>query len=387
MRGGCAIWLLALSSHVYGQTQNSDTGIAADQCYRSGSNKLVLCSQTDLVRQDGHIGRDVSAPEAADGRLGFSYTKICNSGELAGAGACPADPPLGEGRDEWGCTLDNVDGVVFEVKTATGPRAGNLLYTNYNSRYDPEGLMYASTNTFGYVAMLNSMQLCGATDWVFEHATKVHTLLNYGGAPKHVAMLDPLFFPNTVAGKHWTSSDHPFPTSQAWMVDLHKGTITHDDDRSVPHYVLANRKVNVAVDVRREYADDGREVVDRSPYARAIWRRCVSGMEWDGTTCVGEPLRLTHEQALVHAAEVAAQTGLNWRLPNVKELTWLVERSNQHPSANPKPFPCTPPEAFWTSTPFVSRNQRAWTVNFDFGVAEPVPRSTAAVVRLVRSVE
>lgn len=387
MRRGCAIWLLVLSSHVFGQTQNADSGIGPDQCYRSGSNKLVACSGTDLLRQDGHLGRDVSFANDADGRLGFAYRKVCNSGESAGAGTCPLDPALGEGHDDWGCTLDQVDGVMFEVKQATGPRAGSLLYTNYNSKYDPLGLKNASTNTFGYLAMLNSMQLCGASDWVFEHVTKVHTLVNYGGTPSHQSMLDPVFFPNTAAGLHWTSSDHPFPTSQAWMINLRKGSITHADDRSEPHHILANRKVNVAVDDRRDYDDSGREVVDRNPYVRAIWQRCVVGMGWDGTNCIGEPLRLTHEQALVHAAEVAAQTGLNWRVPNVKELTWLVERSNRHPAISTAPFPATPPEACWTSTPFVPAPRQAWIVNFDFGVAEPLPRSTAAVVRLVRSVE
>lgn len=386
MRGGSAIWLLALSSHVYSQNLNSDTGIGADQCYRSGSNAPVACSDTDLPLQDGHVGRDVQVPDATDGRLGFSYSKVCHSGEVAGTGTCPTDPSLGDGPDDWACTRDNVSGAVFEVKTASGPRAGSLRYTNYNSKYNPRGKVHAASNAQGYIDLLNSMQLCGASDWVFDHATRVQSIVNYGSSALQ-PMLDPLFFPNIAIGTYWTSSNHPNPRSQGWSISLRHGTIAHDDERSVRHYMLANRPAKTPIGSRWELADENREVIDRIAYARAIWRRCVAGMEWDGATCTGEPQRMTHEDALRHAADVAAQTGRNWRLPNVKELTWLIERSSWSPAIDVKPFPATPPEAVWASTPFIPNPGNAWTVDFDFGVAAPLPRSSAAVVRLVRSVE
>jgi hypothetical protein len=60
----------------------TDTGITASQCYAAGSDVLVSCTSATAIAlnasQDGMIGRDVSTPDAADGKLGFSYSSVPN---------------------------------------------------------------------------------------------------------------------------------------------------------------------------------------------------------------------------------------------------------------------------------------------------------------------
>ena len=76
---------------------------------------------------------------------------------------------------------------------------------------------------------------------------------------------------------------------------------------------------------------DGSEVRDTSASAQLVWRRCVEGMSWDGTTCVGVAIRFTQQQALQHAQKLTAMTGLGWRVPSVKEQNGLVQREIETP--------------------------------------------------------
>lgn len=86
-------------------------------------------------------------------------------------------------------------------------------------------------------------------------------------------------------------------------------------------------------------------------------------MTWSGTTCTGTAAFFSHEEALRRGQ---SQTG--WRLPNVKELASIVDRSRVSPAADPVAFPGTPPEWTWTSTPYAGEPQHAWVVGFDYGV-------------------
>ena len=113
------------------------------------SGNASICDPSHPAGQDCHYGRDKAA---ADGTLtktggstlnngianGFDYTKVCNSGQLAGQGTCPADPALGAGADDWACTKDNVTGLIWEVKTTSGLRNQNHTYTWFNTN-SPDG--------------------------------------------------------------------------------------------------------------------------------------------------------------------------------------------------------------------------------------------------------
>lgn len=113
---------------------------------------------------------------------------------------------------------------------------------------------------------------------------------------------------------------------------------------------------------------------------RFVWRRCSEGQTWSGRTCLGTPGLFTHEQALK-----MAQLQPGWRLPTIKELTLLTERSKSMPAINTDAFPGTPGKPFWTSTPVPSLLGSAWAVDFSNARTIKVPRSTLSHVRLVRT--
>lgn len=135
---------------------------------------------------------------------------------------------------------------------------------------------------------------------------------------------------------------------------------------------------------RYTVSPDGTEVTDSR--TQQVWRRCAEGQTWDGSTCAGIATTFTHEQALAHAS-----TQIGWRLPNVKELASLVDRSRNNPAIDTTAFPATSSTWFWTSSPWVQVHQSdvAWIVDFSNGKVAGYGRydeyrDSVVRVRLVR---
>lgn len=130
---------------------------------------------------------------------------------------------------------------------------------------------------------------------------------------------------------------------------------------------------------RFSYSSDGSEVTDSK--TGLIWRRCIEGMSWSGSTCTGTAGTSTYVAALT---QVKSQTG--WRLPNVKELTSIVDRGRSNPSIDVTVFPATPSSWFWSSSAYAGNSGLAWCVGFDYGSVEyfNLRHFDRPVVRLVR---
>jgi hypothetical protein len=75
----------------------------------------------------------------------------------------------------------------------------------------------------------------------------------------------------------------------------------------------------------------------------------------------GSPASLTWEDARKFCAAP-------WRLPDIKELQSLNDDTSVHPSVNHAMFPGTAQSQYWSSTPMANRPERAWTVDFTFGI-------------------
>lgn len=108
-----------------------------------------------------------------------------------------------------------------------------------------------------------------------------------------------------------------------------------------------------------------------------IWRRCSVGQSWDGSGCSGSASAYTWRSALALADG-------QWRLPNIKELSSLVERSCYDPAVNLSIFPNTASERSWSSSPYKSNRSYAWIVNFDNGDGNAYYKGSSQSVRLVR---
>jgi hypothetical protein len=137
---------------------------------------------------------------------------------------------------------------------------------------------------------------------------------------------------------------------------------------------------SVQAQARFSYSTDGAEVTDSK--TGLIWQRCSAGQTWMAgtiTTCGGTAAGFTHDAALSYAK---SQTG--WRLPNVKELSSITDKTRIYPAIDVTAFPATQSSWFWTSTPYAANPSYAWFVDFYGGYVDYDGRGSAGHVRLVR---
>lgn len=197
------------------------SGITASQCYQTGSNDLYPCSDAASLalnpQQDGH--------RAASNAMSYSTV-----------GSYPVTS----------CVKDNITGLIWEGKEASGPRGGSGLYTNYDSTTLAQfynGSTYinptlaqinTATNSMGYVNYVNSIALCGHADWRLPTVDELHSIVDYGGISLAV---NTQWFPNTLSNSfYWSSSPYVGVSGGAWYVLFSYG-----------NFNLSNRNFNSAV--------------------------------------------------------------------------------------------------------------------------------------------
>ena len=219
-------------------------------CY-NGTNTLVACDTANTgdaapyPGQDGRYGRDAAATAGAltksgGGAAGFDFTRICNSGDAAGSGVCPAEPVLGPNPTNWGCTRDNTTGMTWEMKTDDGGlRDKEWTYAWYSTDTATNGgdvggagsdtcggtlSDYANQcNTANYITAVNAAPgLCGFTDWRLPSVRELQTLIHYGATNPTI---DTTYFPNTLASDFWSASSYGPSPANAWYVYFGDGIV------------------------------------------------------------------------------------------------------------------------------------------------------------------
>ena len=121
-----------------------------------------------------------------------------------------------------------------------------------------------------------------------------------------------------------------------------------------------------------------------------MWKQCAEGLT--GSNCVlGSAEFLTFQQALLRAQNINNGGGFaghrNWRLPNIKELTSLLELQCTAPAINQNRFPNT--LASSSLALYMSSTSSTDGYYFRISFADSSPDSSSKVipslVRLVRS--
>lgn len=111
---------------------------------------------------------------------------------------------------------------------------------------------------------------------------------------------------------------------------------------------------------------------------KLIWSRCVYGQNWSAekNTCIGVPERKTWAEALTLAQTTDLNGTTGWRIPDLKELSTLIDYQCLIPPLNPTIFPNAPgsiSHGLWTSSPvFIYTNlaessPRIWSIDLETG--------------------
>ena len=125
-------------------------------------------------------------------------------------------------------------------------------------------------------------------------------------------------------------------------------------------------------------------------HTELMWRGCLEGMA--GPTCSeGEPVALTWAGALTYVPELNAKGGFaghsDWRLPNIRELSTLVELQCSNPAINLAVFENSPSTHVWASSPYHFYTHYSWYVDFANGAPTYDERIVSKTLRLVRDIK
>ena len=95
-----------------------------------------------------------------------------------------------------------------------------------------------------------------------------------------------------------------------------------------------------------------------------------TGLRWERRRLVN-PMAWT--QAMAHCAALDVEGQSAWRLPSVKELLTIVDRSQHQSAVDPTAFPAEtfPRGDHWTSTPWGGGAAQSFIVDFEQGVVRP----------------
>jgi hypothetical protein len=214
----------------------NDTGISFGGEPLSGNNATCTSTGANIAQQDCGIGRDVNPAlnDAADGAVGFSFTKISNAGA-----ALAATATLGSAAGDLGCTYDNVTGLMWEVKTSSGRRSSAHTYswfsTDASNNAGATGMSnggicgdVGQCDTEKFVQLTNLTGLCGHNDWRMPHVKELESVVHFG---VFNPAIDSTWFPNTPASLFWSGSPYAGIANYALSVAFNGGN-TFFDSRS-----------------------------------------------------------------------------------------------------------------------------------------------------------
>jgi hypothetical protein len=162
----------------------NDTGILV--C-ANATQTGVACPQTDFPGQDIQYGRDIAAAITGAGvsrKAAFLFTSV---------GAC---------------VQDNVTGLLWEGKTASGLHAATATY--------------AWTDAAAYVAAVNAEKHCGFSDWRLPTVQELSSIVDNGVLTEPA--IDPIFA-GQQAALYRSSSEKAGDANGAWLVDFRNGAI------------------------------------------------------------------------------------------------------------------------------------------------------------------
>ena len=138
---------------------------------------------------------------------GIGYVKVCNSGQRAGKGTCPIDPVLGSQADNWACTWDTDNGLLWHMLLDDGgPLDKDRQFTRFNRG---ESGFRSPTDAAGYVAEVRDLRPCNVGRWRMPSLGELRSIVNLQFQRPAV---DPNWFPNTRSWMYWTSdTDSRYP--------------------------------------------------------------------------------------------------------------------------------------------------------------------------------
>ncbi|MCF8039977.1 MAG: DUF1566 domain-containing protein [Desulfohalobiaceae bacterium] len=126
-------------------------------------------------------------------------------------------------------------------------------------------------------------------------------------------------------------------------------------------------------------ADDANTLGGSLEWSQSSWVDPLTGLEWQ----IKCKEAMTWHQARDYAAGLRLKGHADWRLPELRELESLLDRSVYRPEIRSE-VPFQDRRSFWTATTFAKDTDNAWIVMFEGAYVLSYLKQNRYAVRCVR---
>lgn len=193
---------------------------------------------------------------------------------------------------------------------------------------EDDGLMRTWDEAASYCG---NLELGGYTDWRFPTMRELSGIANYGRTDPAI---DLTAFPSTKNAPYWSSSSSDTYKDNAWYVNFSDGTVG-GSAKSSRYHVRCARGAELPLNTLLDNAD-------------GTSTDLLTGLMWEQ----GDATATNWEAALALCEGLSLAGYTDWRLPNIRELTSLLD-IRYRPAINYLFFPqvdCSYWSEYWSST-------------------------------------
>lgn len=215
----------------------------------------------------------------------------------------------------------------------------------------------------------------GHADWRLPTGHELFSIVNHGRASP---ALDTNAFTASTAQYWWSADTQADDPSRVWSLNAGGGIGAHPTNETISaggsklFHVRCVRDTSGSISSNAHVwtvNGDG-TVTDKS-----------TGLVWQQAQAAAT---MVWEEALGYAEGLFLGGKSDWRLPNIKELRSISDDKLTQPSLDGAAFPGATASLFWASTTEANQSNRAWTVDFRYGLVSYEEKTNSLAVRCVR---
>ncbi|MGX9726742.1 MAG: Lcl domain-containing protein [Candidatus Electronema sp. VV] len=264
-----------------------------------------------------------------------------------------------------GTIQDYNTGLVWQKETADID--GNGSVGEEDKMYQPDAVAYCSNLNFG-----------GSSDWRLPDMTELESIVDYS---KYSPATNSIF--NSEADGYWSNQMYAdkSASSSAWGINFADGYqyIMPASGEYYVRCVRGERKSAVAL------IDQGNTAIDAT--TELTWMKYFADINNDGNISDGDGINL--QGALSWCEQLSLDGYSDWRLPNIRELQSIVDRSKYNPGIY---APLVLGTACcnlwvgrtWSSTTSAKDASRIWVTDFVNGTGWNQSKDSEEFTRCVR---